>query len=72
MTASASAGIHDEHPGPDDVVQREAGLVEGALDDREHRPRLAGGVAGWREAPSGPASVVPLTKHASPTAIARE
>ena len=27
---------------------------------------------GWSDAPSGPASVVPLTKHASPTAIARE
>ena len=27
---------------------------------------------GWRETPSGPASVVPLTKHASPTASARE
>ena len=26
---------------------------------------------GWREMPSGPASVVPATQHESPTAIAR-
>ena len=40
VTASASAGIHDEHAGPDDVGEREAGLVERALDDREHGARL--------------------------------
>ena len=37
--------VRDVHPGPDHVVQREAGLAQRALDDRERRPRLGGGIA---------------------------
>ena len=37
----------------------------------EGRPRLGGESPGWRDRPSGPASVVPATQHESPTTIAR-
>ena len=45
MTARGVRRIDDEHPRADDVVEREAGLRERAVDDREHRARLACGVA---------------------------
>ena len=38
--------VGDEHPGPDDVRQGEAGLAKGGFDDREDLPSLAADVAG--------------------------
>ena len=49
----------------------EPGLGQRPLDDREDRPGLGPRVAWVRDMPSGPASVVPLTQHRSPIAIAR-
>ena len=40
------AAVGHVHPRPDDVGQREAGLVQRPLDDLEDRPRLGGRVAG--------------------------
>ena len=47
-------GIDDVHPGADDVVEREARLVERALDDRERGPRLGRGVARVERLAVGP------------------
>ncbi len=64
--------VGHEHPRPHDVGEGEAGLGQGALDDRRG-PRGPGRPMspGWSDAPSGPASVVPATQHESPTTIAR-
>ena len=63
-------GVDDVHPGPDDVEQGEAGRLEGRRDDAEDRVGLVPG-PGMAGGPSGPASVVPATKQASPATIAR-
>ena len=71
-TSARPTDVGHEHPGPDDVGEAEAGLGQRPLDDLERWPAPAPATSpGWRDRPSGPASVVPATQHESPMTSAR-